>query len=187
VDRKKLKNTFVKFKAVPLARRYLVMNSFDGILTALAIIMASIGSVDKGIVLSSCFATGLALAVSGSNSAYIAETAERERELNELEKAMLTKLKGRRKDSKSVTLFLALVNGISPLIAVTIVVSPFLFFSFMTALYASIAVSIFLLILLGIYLARISEKSMLVYGLQMFVLGIITAGLTMAIGLMFKR
>lgn len=184
---KSLKNNLSRFEVAPLARRYLVMNGFDGILAALAIIMASIGSVSKEIVLSSCFAMGLALAISGSNSAYIAERAEREREVNELEKAMLSKLKVRRKASRIATIFLAMVNGLSPLIAVTIVVFPFLFLSFRVALYSSIVLSILLLILLGIYLARISGKSMFRYGLQMLLLGMVTACLTMAIGLMFGQ
>ena len=43
------------------------------------------------------------------------------------------------------------------------------------AFYSSIAITLILLTSLGIYLAKISEESMLRYGIQMLLVGLLTA------------
>jgi len=182
----KLKKELSRFEVLPLARRYIVMNSFDGVLTSLAIIISSLFVRDSSIVFGAGLAAGLGLAISGISSAYMAERAERDVELERLERAMLSELKMRRAASRVVVFVLAMVNGISPLFAVLAVISPFLFFDFMTALYSSIIICFSLLIVLGIYLAKISNKSMILYGFQMLLTGVVTLILTIGISFLIK-
>lgn len=170
-----------RLEIVPLARRYIVMNSFDGVLTALAIIISQITTGKSDIVFHAGLASGLGLAISGITSAYMAEKAERDIEIERLERAMLSELKVRREISRLATLLLAVVNGISPLLAVILVISPFAFLAFEPALYFSIVLCCALLFALGAYLAKISDRSMLLYGIQMLVAGMITAALVIGI------
>jgi predicted membrane protein (TIGR00267 family) len=65
------------------------------------------------------------------------------------------------------------------------VISPFFlanfgFLSWSTAFLGCIGLTLTVLTLLGIYLARISDESMIKYGLQMLLVGIITALLCVA-------
>jgi predicted membrane protein (TIGR00267 family) len=177
----KRNNKLSRIEFLPLARRYIVMNSFDGVLTALAIIISQIVTRDGNIVFHAGIASGLGLAISGISSAYMAEKAERDIEIEKLEKAMLSELKSRREMSRLATLLLAIVNGISPMLAVLLVISPFAFLSFELALYVSVFLCGMLLFCLGAYLANISDKSIWLYGLQMLAAGIITAILVIGI------
>jgi len=166
---------------VPLARRYIVMNSFDGVLVVLGIIVSQIATKNAEAVFHAGIASGMGLAISGVTSAYMAEKAERDIELERLERAMLSELKGRREASRVATMFLSIINGISPLLAVLLIISPFAFLVFEQALYASIVLCSVLLFTLGAYLARISDRNMVAYGLQMLMAGLITALLTIGL------
>ena len=81
-----------------IARRYFVMNAFDGSLTTLGIIigffLADIGETATGAetVIVTTLATALAMGISGIWGAYLAERAERIRELKKLERHMMTDL-----------------------------------------------------------------------------------------------
>jgi predicted membrane protein (TIGR00267 family) len=80
------------------------------------------------------------------------------------------------------TIFAAVVDGISPAIAALAVISPFIIARFgiigvETAFIVCISITLIVLFLLGIYLAKISDESMIRYGIQMLLVGIITAAL----------
>ena len=69
---------------IEIARRYLAMNAFDGILPVLGIIMGGFVSLNfrSGIVvfetsILAVFATSFAMLVSGITSSYLTESAER--------------------------------------------------------------------------------------------------------------
>ncbi|MCW8893841.1 MAG: hypothetical protein OQL18_11070, partial [Deltaproteobacteria bacterium] len=68
-----------------LARRYFVVNGFDGALTMLGIIMGFYVSdrANLSIIINSCFGAAIALGMSGLSSAYISESAEQKKELQE--------------------------------------------------------------------------------------------------------
>ena len=167
-----------------ITRRYFVMNAFDGALTMLGVI---IGAYMAGIfnpmpIISAGVAGSIAMGVSGISGAYMTEKAERTKKLKELEKAMLTDLsKGLHyKSHRFATIFAAIVDGLSPAIAAMLVVSPFFLVRFgiintIIAFYSSIILTMISLLLLGLYLARISDESMIKYGLQMLIVGFVTA------------
>lgn len=101
-----------------IARRYFVVNGFDGALTLLGL---NIGFYISGqtplvVVISACLGATVALGISGISSAYISESAERERELQELEGAMVRDLSetAHGQARRVIPVFIALVNGLAP-------------------------------------------------------------------------
>ena len=85
---KTVKEAFRITEGEEMARRYFVMNSFDGILTVLGILLGSWvanGTNVKAIIYVT-FATCFAMFISGFFGTFMTERAERERELKEIEK-----------------------------------------------------------------------------------------------------
>mgnify|MGYP001825084821 FL=1 len=172
--------------AHPIARRYFVVNGFDGALTMLGIIMGFYGSgeADPVVIVSACVGAAIALGVSGVTSAYISEAAEREREFQALEEAMVANLEdsvhGRAR--KLVPFFIAGVNGVAPLSISLVIVAP-LWISMMVEgttfhpLEASIAVALIVIFLLGVFLGRISQTFWLMAGLRTLLVAILTGGI----------
>ena len=122
------------------------------------------------------------MGISGVSRAYITEKAERKKKLKDLEKAMLKDMKNglHGKSHRFATVFAAVVDGVSPAIAAMVVVSPFFFVNFgiisaELAFFVCITLTLIVLSLLGVYLAKISDESMIKYGVQMLLVGLITA------------
>ncbi len=167
-----------------ITRRYFVMNAFDGALTMLGVI---IGAYMAGIlnpipIISSGVAGSIAMGTSGFSGAYMTEKAERTKKLKELENAMLTDMSNglHYKSYRFATIFAAIVDGVSPALAAMLVVSPFFLvrlglIEIINAFYFSIFLTLLSLLILGLYLAKISNESMIKYGLQMLLVGVITA------------
>jgi predicted membrane protein (TIGR00267 family) len=167
-----------------ITRRYFVMNAFDGALTMLGVVIGAYisGYLNPSIIISAGIAGSIAMGASGVSGAYMTEKAERIKKLKNLEKAMLTDMKNglHSRSDRFATIFAAVVDGVSPAIAAMIVVSPFFIVNFgiisaELAFFICIAITLIVLGLLGIYLAKISDESMIKYGIQMLLVGIITA------------
>lgn len=186
-----LDETFKKFRryyeiseVAPLTRRYFVMNAFDGALTMLGIIIGAhfAGIIDPLPIISAAISGSIAMGASGISGAYMTEKAERTRKIKELERAMLTDMRNaiQYKSYRFATFFVALIDGISPALAAMIVVSPFFLvyasiIKVELAFIACIAITLLFLLSLGIYLAKISDENLIKYGLQMLLVGILTA------------
>ena len=169
-----------------ITRRYFVMNAFDGALTMLGVVIgAYIARIIEPIsIISAGVAGSIAMGASGMSGAYMAEKAERRKKMNELEKAMLTDMKNGLHDRahRFATVFAAIIDGTSPAFAAMIVISPFFMANLglidvEIAFFSCISLTLILLFILGIYLARISDESMIRYGIQMLLVGLITAAL----------
>jgi len=126
-------------KASGIARRYFVMNGFDGAMTIFGIVLGSwIAKVTKPeIILLAGFGACLAMGV-------------------------------------------ALIDGLSPALTATISLTPFILasmkiISISNAYFASLALSMVTLFLLGIYLGKIAKENGWLYGVAMIVVGAITA------------
>lgn len=165
-----------------IARRYFAMNSFDGILTTLGILIGSyVGGVhEPKVVIMTGLGAAVAMGVSGFWGAYETERAERARSLRALERATLSSLKDTTigKAADFATVLVSLVDGISPFLAVLLVISPFFLNGILTEPHmyiAGIAISFVSLGLLGAYLGKISKTSILSSSLKMVVAGIICA------------
>jgi predicted membrane protein (TIGR00267 family) len=111
--------------------------------------------------------------VSGITSSYLTETAERAREIKELEQSLLTDLKesGIYKAARTTTIVVSLINGLSPSMAALVTAVP-LFLPLFTILpievsfYFSISVGLFVLFALGVFLGRVSRTNVIIYGMK---------------------
>lgn len=178
-------------RAHEISRRYLVMNAFDGVLVILGLVMGSFaaGVVEPGFVISGGVGASIAMGISGSYGAYITERAERRRTLRELEREMFTELGDSllEKALRTATLWVAFVDGVSPLAAATIALSPFFlseagWISPPTALWASIGLTLMILFFLGAYMGRISKENIFTHGFKMLLVG----GVMALVFLLFK-
>jgi predicted membrane protein (TIGR00267 family) len=167
-----------------ITRRYFVMNAFDGALTMLGVVIgAYVARISEPIIIISAGISGsIAMGASGISGAYMTEKAERTKKIKQLEKAMLTKMKDglHKKSHRFATVFAAVVDGASPALAAMLVISPFFLNKFgiinsEIAFFSSVGLTLIVLCLLGVYLARISDESMIKYGIQMLLVGLITA------------
>jgi predicted membrane protein (TIGR00267 family) len=171
-------------KSSKIARRYFIMNCFDGTLTMLGILFGAYlaGSENVTVIVSAGVGAAIALGVSGATSAYMTEDAERSKEIKRLESAMLIKLDNTIYEiaNRFAKFYLAAVNGISPVITSVVILSPFLTsslnsFDIWEMYHISFAVIGLLFFLLGIYIGRIGGKSIWKKGLQMLFIGFITS------------
>lgn len=167
-------------------RRYFVVNGFDGALTMLGLIMGFIisGPAELPLVLGTCLGVAIALGVSGVSSAYISEAAERRRELTKLEEAMVKDLheSAHGQAARWIPLLIALVNGSSPLFLSIIIISPLWLANAgvelpVPPLVGAISITLVIIFLLGVFLGRISGRSILRSGLQALFVALITVSL----------
>ncbi len=173
-------------RAEGIARRYFITNGFDGALTMLGLMVGFHVSqnVSLAVALNACLGAAVALFMSGISSAYLSETAERKKELRELERALITDLS----DSdygraiRFVPIFVALTNGLSPLLFSLVIVSP-VWLTYTGHLnpgspfLVSIIVAFCCLFLLGVVLGKLGKEFWLWSGLRILLI----AGVTTAI------
>lgn len=167
-----------------IARRYFVVNGFDGALTLLGMNMAFYlsGEGELPVIISACIGASVALGVSGVSSAYISETAERERELRALEEAMVRDLSdsdyGRA--SRFATLWIACVNGLAPFLFGLLIIFPLWLGSRgfalpLEPLESALATALIILFFLGIVIGRIQGSFWLWSGLRTLSIALLTA------------
>ena len=166
-----------------IARRYFIMNAFDGAVTMLGILIGAYvgGAVSPKIILSAGLGAGIAMGVSGFFGAYLAEEAERSRRIRSLEKALHIDLDdtliGRAATFAAV--MAALIDALSPMLAALISISPFIL-SFMGILdpwlsyMISIGLILTLLLILGVFLGKVSGENTLYYALATTSAGLVT-------------
>lgn len=170
-------------KASGIARRYFIMNGFDGAMTVFGIVLGSwIARVSKPeLILLAGFGACLAMGVSGFFGALMAEKAERERHLKEMEEVTKNRVDPLHyKAARFVVIYVALIEGLSPAITAAIPLSPFILAStklitIFNAYVFSLMLSMTTLFLLGIYLGRIAKENGLLYGVAMLAVGALTA------------
>ena len=167
-----------------IVRRYFIVNGFDGALTMLGLIMGFLFSdtIEITVILNACLGAAIALGMSGMSSAYVSESAERHRELGNLEEAMISDLhdSAHGEAARRVPWLIALVNGFAPLIISLLILIP-LFISRsgivlpVSPLYIAILIALFLIFLLGVFLGRIANISWFRSGIQTLIVASITA------------
>jgi predicted membrane protein (TIGR00267 family) len=173
-----------------IARRYFAMNAFDGVLTIIGVLMGNFmaGVQDPRIVVSTGLATCIAMGVSGLWGAYLTEAAERKRDLYELSRYTLTDLNDTKigRASRTAVVVVAVVDGLSPFLAALIVLTPFFFTSFFPSIqvvyFLAIGMALVTLFVLGLFLGRVSQGNILVYGLKTIFAGVISIGISFLLG-----
>ncbi|MGD2103775.1 MAG: hypothetical protein PVJ55_01490 [Anaerolineae bacterium] len=168
-----------------IARRYFAMNAFDGVLTTIGVLMGNYlsGVRDATIPIRTGIATSIAMGVSGLWGAYLTETAERQRELSELEKACLVDQSDTKigRASRLAVIIVAVVDGLAPFLAALVVLIPLFFASLvgsvMTSYLLSIVTALVGLFGLGMFLGHVSKRSLIGYGLRTLIAGIVAIAL----------
>lgn len=169
-----------------IARRYFVVNGFDGALAMLGLNMGFhvSGSVETSTALGACLGTAIALGVSGFSSGYVSEAAERRRELQELEGAMLVDLESsvHATAARFVPLFIAAVNGLSPFVIAMVVTIPLWLAQAgigmaLDPVTAAIVIAFVVIFLMGILLAKVSGVFWLWSAVRTLIVAAVTSGL----------
>jgi predicted membrane protein (TIGR00267 family) len=178
-------------RAWSIARRYLVTNGFDGALTMLGMLTGfyTSGMTELSVAISACLGAAVALFVSGLSSAYLSEKAEREKELRELEQALVVDLKESDygQASRYLPMLVALVNGFSPLLLSLVILLPLFFAEQGHALHSSpfinaITIALICIFFLGVFLSKISKTFWLWSGLKTLIIALVTMGIILLFG-----
>lgn len=168
-----------------LVRRYFAVNGFDGIITIIGVLIGNyiIEATTPSSVLITGLAVCISLGVSGVWSAYNSESAERKKEIDDLEKYTLHNL-----DETVIhyahgyaTKVLAAVNGLSPVITALIPLTPFFFGNLIPieiCFYLAFGLAFLVLLGIGLFLGKISKTNLIVSGVKMVIAGVFTAGLS---------
>lgn len=173
-----------------IARRYFVVNGFDGALTMLGLLVGFYISeeVKLPVVINACIGVAIALGMSGISSAYLSEAAEKQRELRDLEKAMVTDLgqSAYGQAARLLPMVIAFVNGMAPLAISLIILLP-LWLAPSAEPFAShplesaFARALIIIFLLGVYLGQVSHTFWLWAGLRTLLIAAATTALIFAL------
>jgi len=167
-----------------IARRYFVVNGFDGALTMLGLVVGFAVSEPVGlpVVITACVGAAVALGVSGMTSAWLSETAEKQSELRELERAMITDLgeSAYGHAARVLPIAIALVNGSAPLVISILIIAPLWAAQAgvtlpLPPLHTSLVMALAMIFLLGVYLGRISGTFWLWAGIRTLLIAMATA------------
>jgi len=167
-----------------IARRYFVTNGFDGVLTMLGLLMgfrvSGLASLD--VMIGACVGGVVALLMSGLTSAYISESAEKARELHELEKSMVTSLEdsAHADAARLMPWLVALVNGLSPLLLALLILVPLFLAQRRVPLGvapvdAALAIALILVFLLGAFLGHLSRRFWLWTAVRALLIAVVTS------------
>ncbi|MBU2561456.1 MAG: VIT1/CCC1 transporter family protein [Nanoarchaeota archaeon] len=176
-----------------IVRRYIIINTFDGALTILGIVVAVFvsGIMDHKLIIIPSIGASIAMCVSGIWGSYTAERAEIRKKIRTIEAHLMKDLSGTEFSRKRERMawVIGVVDGVIPLILAFILIAPFFLVSgghitMRTAYYLSFALVAANLFMLGAFAGKISNESMVKQGVVMLlaggVIGIIFLLLTVA-------
>jgi predicted membrane protein (TIGR00267 family) len=163
----------------PSLRRYFVNTMFDACFVILGIIIGSALSThaSKELVLTTILTSSVALAISTGSSVYEAERTEQSRRMDEISRAMLSRVHDTNlgRSSRASIALIAIVNSLAPLLAGALALIPFIFMpsdSITAAAEIGIGIVIGLLFVTGFIMGRISERNPWIKGSRMAVIGL---------------
>ena len=165
-----------------IARRYFVLNGFDGILTIFGIALGMyLEEIDSPqLILASGISASIAIGISGFWIAFLTEEAEQAKEKKELEETLLADLDESvfSRAARIAAFVNSFVDGLSPFMFGVIVLSPFIFarydlLAMDTAYVTSFVVSGILLFILGMFLGSLSKQSMIIFGAKALLAGFV--------------
>lgn len=173
-----------------IARRYFVMNAFDGILTTIGVLAGNYlaGVRDLSIPIKIGIATSIAMGISGLWGAYLTETAERQRELSELERVSLIDQSDTSigRASRFAVIIVSIVDGLAPALAALIVLIPLFLDSVIQNPVLSYALAggtaLVSLFVLGLFLGEISEANKIGFGMKTLMAGIVAIAINFLLG-----
>ena len=173
-----------------IARRYFAMNAFDGVLTTIGVLAGNYlaGVRDLSIPIRIGIATSIAMGISGLWGAYLTETAERKRELSDLQKISLIDQSktsiGRA--SRFAVIVVSIVDGLAPALSAMIVMIPLFLDPIIQnpILSYGLAAGLALLSLfaLGMFLGKVSKENLIVFGFKTLLAGVAAIAINFLMG-----
>lgn len=175
--------------------RYVALGTMDGILAVMGVTLAASGVAGMAGSEISTYAIGLtglsggiALALSNAFGSFIGERAEEVRNIRELEQKMMLE-EGKLDDThihqqaKRRIYMSMFTHGFSSFIGSFVPVLPFLVIaSRINALLSSIVLCFIALVLLGIYLGRVSRESLLKTSVEILLIGVVIGVVSFLLG-----
>jgi len=173
-----------------IARRAFANNAFDGVLTTLGLLAGSYvaGVRSAPIIIRTGIATSVAMGISGLWGSYLAESAERGREVAELESISLTDLGNTKiaRAARTAVVVVSAVDGLSPFLSSMIVLIPMLLAPYIhnivTSYVSSAILALLSLFALGVFLGHISGENLFRYGMRTVIAGIAAIGFSFLLG-----
>lgn len=175
--------------------RYVALGTLDGILAVMGVTLAASGvaaaggiAIDNFVIGLTGLSGGIALAMSNAFGSFIGERAEESRTLRELEDKMMlsegelddTIIHQQAKRRIYMSMF---THGFSSFIGSFVPVLPFLLIADrMTALLTTLVACFIALIILGIYLGRVSRESLLKTAVEIVIIGVLISAVSYLIG-----
>lgn len=162
--------------------RYVVLGLFDGVLTALGIVVAShFSGASIGQVLDAGLAGGFAVSLSNGFGAYFAEEAEMGKRLKLIEKGVFRELRGTKiyeRYRKSVHRSL-ITHSLSTFLGSVILLSVF---CLTENIYITSGAMFIILFLLGSFIGKWGYSHILISGLKLVGVGALVATLSLLLG-----
>jgi predicted membrane protein (TIGR00267 family) len=173
-----------------IARRYFAMNAFDGVLTTIGVLAGNYlaGVRDLSIPIRTGIATSIAMGISGLWGAYLTETAERQRELSELEKVSLIDQTNTSigRASRFAVFVVSIVDGLAPALASMIVLIPLFLGTLIDNPVLSYALAggtaLLCLFGLGMFLGKVSDKNLIGFGIKTLLAGLVAIAINFLLG-----
>jgi predicted membrane protein (TIGR00267 family) len=165
-----------------IVRRYILINSFDGALTILGIVLAEFfsGIDEPTLIILPSVGAAVAMCISGVWGAYSAERAEVKKSIRTMEAHLMKDLSdtafSRKREKMAV--IIGFVDGMSPLLVSLVIIIPFFLanagmIGMAHAYYISLAVVTAVLFMLGAMAGKIAKESMVGQGIVMLLAGIV--------------
>ena len=164
-----------------IVRRYIIINSFDGALTILGIIMAVFigGFHDPKLIILPSVGARISMCVSGIWGSYAAERAEIRKKIRQMETHLMHDLTGTEFSRKreEMAWIIGVVDGTIPLILAIILILPFFFvvpgmITISVAYYISLSLIGLNLFVIGLFAGKIAQENMFKQGFIMLLAGV---------------
>ena len=165
-----------------IARRSFGNNAFDGILTMIGVLIGSFtaGISEAHTIIVTGMSTSMAIMISGAWGAFLTESAERKKDLDELGRSTLTDLNGSRigRASCFAAVAVSIVDGLSPFLGAIIVLMPFFFAGMFADIrhvyYTAFGSALAALFVLGIWFGKVAKGNLVGYGIKTLLAGVVS-------------
>ncbi|MBI5681121.1 MAG: TIGR00267 family protein [Methanobacterium sp.] len=175
--------------------RYVALGTLDGILAVMGVTLAASGvaaasgaDISNYVIGLTGLSGGIALAMSNAFGSFIGERAEESRTLRELEEKMMLS-EGElddtliHKQAKRRIYMSMFTHGFSSFIGSFVPVVPFLLIADrLTALITTLVACFIALIMLGIYLGKVSRESLIKTSIEIVAIGVLISVISFLIG-----
>ncbi|MEM5811487.1 MAG: hypothetical protein QXG91_01970 [Candidatus Aenigmatarchaeota archaeon] len=160
---KKIRRILEIYGLHSIARRYFIINSFDGIILVLSIFLIFFisGYFSRILIIKTVLAASFGASLSGFIGAYFSEISERKHYRKKYEKLLLRSLKGSiiQKYEKYAAILMGLIEGLSPMIFAIFALLPiFLIPDIILSILFGMLICIFEIIFIGYFLSNIAGE-----------------------------